>query len=253
MSGHSKWAQIKRQKGANDAKRGQLFTKLGREVTIAARDGGGDPNANFRLRLAVQRARESNMPMENIDRAIKRGTGGGEGSALEEITYEGYGAGGAAIMVQAMTDNRNRAAGDIRSVFSRNGGNLGETGCVAWIFDSKGVITIDPDKNDPDELALMAIDAGADDVKIEDGTLEVYTEPSELDTVRQTLEQSKVNITNAEVSLIPKTKLDADPKTTAQVMRLIERLEELDDVQAVYANVDVSEEALAEYAALDRR
>jgi YebC/PmpR family DNA-binding regulatory protein len=253
MSGHSKWAQIKRQKGANDAKRGQLFTKLGREITIAARDGGGDPVANFRLRLAVQKARENNMPMENIDRAIKRGTGGGEGAALEEITYEGYGAGGAAIMVQAMTDNRNRAAGDIRSVFSRNGGNLGESGCVAWIFDSKGVISIDPGEMDPDELALMAIDAGAEDVQVEDGSVEVYTEPSEMEKVRQSLEQSKLAINNAEVSLVPKTTLDADARTTAQVMRLIERLEELDDVQRVYANVEVSEEALAEYAALDRK
>ncbi len=253
MSGHSKWAQIKRQKGANDAKRGQLFTKLGREITIAARDGGGDPNANFRLRLAVQRARENNMPMENIDRAIKRGAGGGEGASLEEITYEGYGAGGAAIMVQAMTDNRNRAAGEIRSVFTRNGGNLGESGCVAWIFDSKGIISVDPGKQDPDELALAAIDAGAEDVQVEDGSVEVYTEPSDLERVRQALEHDKVTITNAEVSLIPKTTLEADPKTAAQVMRLIERLEELDDVQRVYSNVDISEEALAEYAALDRR
>ena len=253
MSGHSKWAQIKRQKGANDAKRGQLFTKLGREITIAARDGGGDPNANFRLRLAVQRARESNMPMENIDRAIKRGTGGGEGAQLEEITYEGYGAGGAAIMVQAMTDNRNRAAGEIRSVFSRNGGNLGESGCVAWVFDSKGIISLEPGNADPDELALLAIDAGAEDVQVEDGSIEVYTEPGDLETVRQTLEQKKLNITNAEVTLVPKTTLDADAKTIAQVMRLIERLEELDDVQSVHSNVDVNEEALSEYAALERR
>ncbi|HEX9015800.1 MAG TPA: YebC/PmpR family DNA-binding transcriptional regulator [Chloroflexota bacterium] len=253
MSGHSKWAQIKRQKGVNDSKRGQLFTKLGREVTIAARDGGGDPNANFRLRLAVQKARESNMPMENIDRAIKRGVGGGEGASLEEITYEGYGAGGAAIMVQAMTDNRNRAAGEIRSVFSRNGGNLGETGCVGWIFDSKGLISIDPGSSDPDDLALAAIDAGADDVQVEDGAVEVFTQPEDLDTVRQALEQHKVTITNAEVSLVPKTTLEADAKTTAQVMRLIERLEELDDVQKVYSNVEVSEEALAEYAAIERR
>lgn len=253
MSGHSKWSQIKRQKGTNDAKRGQLFTKLGREITIAARDGGGDLNANFRLRLAVQRARESNMPMENVDRAIKRGAGGGEGAALEEITYEGYGAAGAAVLVQAMTDNRNRAAGEIRSTFTRNGGNLGESGCVAWLFDNKGIISIDPGSSDPDDIALLAIDAGAEDVQVEDGSVEVYTNPSDLETVRQTLEKSKVNITNAEVSMTPKTTVEADSKATAQVMRLIERLEELDDVQRVYSNIEVSEEALAEYSALERR
>jgi YebC/PmpR family DNA-binding regulatory protein len=248
MSGHSKWAQIKRQKGANDAKRGQLFTKLGREITVAARDGGGDPNANFRLRLAIQHARESNMPMDNIERAIKRGTGGGEGAALEDITYEGYGVGGAAILVEAMTDNRNRAAAEIRSVFTRHGGSLGESGCVAWLFDSKGVITIEVGKQDPDELALMAIDAGADDVKVEDDTVEVYTDPAQLDAVRQALEEKKVVVTGAEVSMIPKTTLELDPKATITVMKLMERLEELDDVQRVYSNIEVSDEALAEYS-----
>jgi YebC/PmpR family DNA-binding regulatory protein len=253
MSGHSKWSQIKRQKGVNDSKRGQAFTRLGREITVAARDGGGDPNANFRLRLAVQRAREGNMPIENIDRAIKHGVGGGEGAALEEITYEGYGAGGAAVLVQAMTDNRNRAAGEIRSTFTRNGGNLGESGCVAWLFDNRGVISVDPGKNDPDELALSAIDAGAVDAQVEDDSVEVYTEPSDLEIVRQALEQRKLTITNAEVSMVPKTVVEADSKTTAQVMKLIERLEDLDDVQRVYTNVEVSEEALAEYSALERR
>lgn len=254
MSGHSKWAQIKRQKSANDAKRGQLFTKLGREITVAARDGGGDPNANFRLRLAIQRARENNMPMDNIERAIKRGTGGGEGATLEQVTYEGYGAGGAAILVEALTDNRNRAAADIRSVFTRHGGSLGETGCVSWMFDQKGVITIEVGKNDPDELALMAIDAGAEDVKVSDDSVEVYTDPGDLETVRKALEQGKVRIAGAEVSMIPKTTLQLDPKATGTVMRLIERLEELDDVQQVYSNIEVSEEALAEYSTLgDRR
>ncbi len=254
MSGHSKWAQIKRQKGVNDNKRGQVFTKLGREITVAARDGGGDPNANFRLRLAIQRARENNMPMENIERAIKRGAGGGEGSALEEVIYEGYGAGGAAILVEAMTDNRNRAAADIRSVFTRHGGSLGESGCVAWLFDSRGLISVEVGKNDPDELALLAIDAGADDVKVEDGTLEVYTAPGDLEAVRLALEKSKLTIASAEVSMVPKTTLELDAKATAQVMRLLERLEDLDDVQRVYSNVEVSEEAVAEYSAIgDRR
>lgn len=253
MSGHSKWAQIKRQKGANDTKRGALFTKLGREITVAARDGGGDPNANFRLRLAIQRARENNMPMENIERAIKRGTGGGEGAALEEIVYEGYGAGGAAIMVEAMTDNRNRAAAEVRAAFTRHGGTLGESGCVSWLFDSKGVISIDAGGKDPDELALMAIDAGAEDVKVEDGSIEVYTEPADLETVRQALESRKIDITNSEVAMIPKTTLELDPKTTMTVMKLMERLEELDDVQRVYSNIEVSEAALAEYSELGDR
>jgi YebC/PmpR family DNA-binding regulatory protein len=254
MSGHSKWAQIKRQKGANDAKRGQLFTKLGREITVAARDGGGDPNANFRLRLAIQRARENNMPMENIDRAIKRGAGGGEGSSLEEITYEGYGTGGAAILVEAMTDNRNRAAADVRSVFTRGGGSLGESGCVAWLFDPRGVVTVDVGKNDAEELALLAIDAGAEDFKIEDGSLEIYTAPGDLESVRRALESRKLTITSAELSMVPKTTVELDTKATAQVLKLVERLEDLDDVQRVYTNVEVSEEALAEYAALgDKR
>lgn len=248
MSGHSKWAQIKRQKGANDAKRGQLFTKLGREITVAARDGGGDPNANFRLRLAIQRARENNMPMDNIERAIKRGTGGGEGAALEDIVYEGYGVGGAAILVEAMTDNRNRAAAEIRSVFTRHGGSLGETGCVSWLFDPKGVITIEVGNQDPDELALMAIDAGAEDVKVDDDTIEVYTSPADLDEVRQALEAKKVPIANAEVSMVPKTTVELDPKSTITVMKMVERLEELDDVQRVYSNIEVSEEALAQYS-----
>jgi YebC/PmpR family DNA-binding regulatory protein len=248
VSGHSKWSQIKRQKGVNDNKRGQVFTKLGREITVAARDGGGDPNANFRLRLAVQRARENNMPVENIDRAIKRGTGGGEGAALEEITYEGYGVGGAAILVDAMTDNRNRAAADVRSVFTRHGGSLGETGCVGWLFDKRGVISVEVGAQDEDELSLLAIDAGAEDVKVEDGTLEVYTNPGDMEAVRQALESRKLTISNAEVTMVPKTTVTLDPKGTITVMKMVEKLEELDDVQAVYSNIEVSEEALAEYS-----
>ncbi len=248
MSGHSKWSQIKRQKGVNDSKRGQIFTKLGREITVAARDGGGDPDANFRLRLAVQRARENNMPVENIDRAIKRGTGGGEGAALEEITYEGYGVGGAAILVDAMTDNKNRAAADVRSTFTRHGGGLGESGCVGWLFDKRGVISVEVGNQDEDELSLLAIDAGAEDVKVEDGTLEVYTDPGEMEAVRQALESRKLTITNAEVTMIPKTTVQLDPKGTITVMKMMEKLEELDDVQAVHSNIEVSEEALAEYS-----
>ncbi len=175
MSGHSKWAQIKRQKGVADSKRGQLFTKLGRELTVAAREGA-EPSSNSRLRIAIQRARDANMPLDTIERAIKRGAGGGEGANYQEITYEGYGPGGAAVLVRAMTDNRNRAAAEVRSVFTRNGGNLGESGCASYLFDARGVITVNVDGKDPDDLALMAIDAGADDVQIGDDAVDIYTD-----------------------------------------------------------------------------
>jgi YebC/PmpR family DNA-binding regulatory protein len=248
MSGHSKWSQIKRQKGVVDARRGQLFTKLGRELTVAAREGGADPDANARLRLALQKAREANMPMETIDRAIKRGAGGGEGAALDEVTYEGYGPGGAAILVEVMTDNRNRAVAEVRNAFSRGGGNLGESGCVAWLFDPRGLIAIEVDRQDPDELALKAIDAGADDVRVDGSVLEVYTAPADLDAVRNALEDHEVKVSSAELAMVPKTTLDADPQDAVAVLRLMERLEELDDVQRVYTNVEFSDEVLGQFA-----
>lgn len=248
MSGHSKWAQIKRQKGANDAKRGQMFTKLGREIMVAARQGGGDPEANFRLRLAIQKAREANMPLENIERAIKRATGTTDSAALEEIVYEGYGPGGGAILVEAMTDNRNRTVSEIRNVFARNGGSLGEAGCVAWLFEPRGVITIDATGQDPDELALMAIDAGAEDVKTDGTTVEVYTAPSELEAVRDALRERKINVVSAESSMIPKTSLQLDENEASRTLKLMDKLEELDDVQAVHTNVDFPEELLEKYA-----
>lgn len=246
MSGHSKWAQIKRQKGVNDARRGQLFTKLGREISVAAREGGPDPDGNFRLRLAIQHARESNMPMDNIDRAIKRGAGGAEGGAsFEEITYEGYGPGGTALMVRALTDNRNRTASDVRSVFTRGGGNLGESGCVAWIFDSRGQITVPLDSKDPDEVQLEAIDAGAEDVVQDEDVLVVYTEPGGLEAVRRALEAKGWPVADAEQTMVPKTQVELDDHTAEQVVRLVDRLEELDDVQAVYAN-SIIPDAVAE-------
>ena len=200
MSGHSKWAQIKRQKGAADAKRGQLFTKLGRELSVAAREGGGDPDGNPRLRLAVQRARESNMPMDNIERAIKKGSERGEGAGLEEIVYEGYGPGGAAVMVEALTDNRNRAAAEIRNLFTRAGGSLGESGCVAWLFDQRGVVTVEVDgKVDPDQVALEAIDGGAEDVQVDGRDHRGLHGTANLDKVRRHLEKQKVRVANAEV------------------------------------------------------
>jgi YebC/PmpR family DNA-binding regulatory protein len=248
MSGHSKWAQIKRQKGVNDARRGQLFTRLGRELIVAVREGGGgDPNANFRLRKAIDAARAANMPMDTIDRSIKRALGGGEGTQLIDITYEGYTPGGAAVMVQTLTDNRNRTAAEVRSAFSKSGGNLGESGCVDWIFELRGVIEVTLDGHDPDELSLEAIDAGAEDVEPvspDDETLIIYTMNTEMEQVRAALEAKKFEVVRAEVSLIPKTTVDLDEKDSAQALRMIEKLEELDDVQNVYTNASFDQKAL---------
>lgn len=252
MSGHSKWHQIKRQKGVNDARRGQLFTRLGREIIVAVREGGGgDPNANFRLRMAVQRAREANMPMDNIDRSIKRALGSGDGVQLDELTYEGYAPGGAAVIVQVMTDNRNRTASEIRNIFTRNGGNLGENGCVDWIFEHMGVIEIKLHGEDIDDLMLTAIDAGAEDVEAPadgDEVLTVYTDYTQLDAVRQALEDRKLEIVKAESTLVPKTKVELVDKEALQALRLMERLEELDDVQNVYTNAEIPDAVVEQYA-----
>jgi YebC/PmpR family DNA-binding regulatory protein len=247
MSGHSKWAQIRRSKGVNDSRRGQLFTRLGREIVVAVREGGsGDTNANFRLRMAVQRARDANMPLDNIERTIKRALGGGEGSSLEEITYEGYGPGGTAVIVNTLTENRNRTVAEVRNAFNRNGGNMGENGCVDWLFELKGVIEVVINGHDPDEVSLEALDMGADDVEQfheGDETLTIYTDPGELDKIRQTLEKHKYNVVKAETTMVPKTRVDiGDEKTAHQVMRMVEKLEELDDVQDVYTNADFPEE-----------
>ena len=253
MSGHSKWAQIRRSKGVNDARRGQLFTRLGREIVVAVREGGGgDPDANFRLRMAVQHARDANMPMDNIDRTIKRALGSGEGNNLEEITYEGYGPGGTAMLVQTLTENRNRTVAEVRNAFNRNAGNMGENGCVDWLFESKGVIEVQLEGHDPDELALEAIDLGADDVepsKPDDETLIIYTDPAEVETVRKGLEDQKYVVLKSEVTMVPKTRVElADEKTAHQFIRLTEKLEDLDDVQNVYSNADFSDEFAASYA-----
>ncbi len=251
MSGHSKWAQIKRQKGVNDARRGQLFTRLGRELVVAVREGGSpDPEANFRLRMAIQRARDANMPMDNIERTIKRASGGGDGTTLDEITYEGYAPGGAAIMVQVMTDNRNRAAAEVRNVFNKNAGNLGEVGCVDWIFEPRGVIEVALDGRDGDEITLEVIDAGAEDVEpLESGdeALTVYTEPAQLEAVRTALETKKLNVVRAESTLVPKTKIELSEKEALQTLRLIDRLEDLDDVQNVYTNAEITDEIAEKY------
>jgi len=250
MGGHSHWSQIKRQKGGNDAKRGAVFTKLSREITVAAREGGGDASMNPRLRLAIEKAREGNMPMDTIKRAVERGTGGGEGaSALQEITFEGYGPGGVAILIQTLTDNRNRTVSDLRTALPRAGGPLGEPGSVAWQFDNKGLIAIEANGADPDELALTAIDAGAEDVRVEGQFVEVYTGPTDLDKVRRQLQEAGVKIASAELFMLPKSTLPLDEKSAAQALRLLDTLEELDDVQKVYSNADFPESVLMEYAA----
>ena len=249
MSGHSKWAQIKRSKGANDQKRGQLFTKLGREISVAAREGGANPEGNARLRMAIDRARESNMPMDTIQRAIQRGTGAGEGSQLEEVVYEGYAPGGAALLIQATTDNRNRTVAEVRATLTRGGGSLGEAGSVAWNFESRGVVVAQPrGREDPEDLALQAIDGGADDFSVDGQEVEVLTAPAQLDQVRRALEQAGARIVNAEVAMVPRSQIDLPADQTGAVLRLVERLEDLDDVSRVYTNVRITDEALAHAA-----
>ncbi len=253
MSGHSKWAQIRRSKGVNDARRGQLFTRLGREIVVAVREGNsGDINANFRLRMAVQRARDANMPMDNIERTIKRALGGSEGSNLTDITYEGYGPGGTAVLVQTFTENRNRTVAEVRNAFSRHGGNMGENGCVDWLFEATGIIEAETKGIDPDELSLEAIDLGANDVdpvSADDEVVTIYTDPSDLERIRQALEGKKYVVVRAESTLLPKTRIELNEEKVAhQVMRLVEKLEDLDDVQNVYTNADFPEEYAASYA-----
>ncbi len=243
MSGHSKWAQIKRQKGVADARRGQLFTKLTREIMVAVREGGANPESNFRLRLAIQKARDNNMPSENIERAIKRGSGELGAANLSGLTIEGYGPNGVAILVEALTDNRNRTIQEVRSLFSRHGGSLGASGSVAWIFETKGVITVETDNIDAEELALLAIDAGAEDVKVEKGYLEIYTTPQKLETVRRAVEQIKQPV-SAEVLRVAKNTVVLGEKEALQTLKLLDHLEELDDVQRVFANLDYSDAVL---------
>lgn len=248
MSGHSKWSTIKRQKGIADSRRGAIFTKLSREIIIAAKQGGSDPAMNFKLRLAVQRAKAQNMPNDNIDRAIAKGAGAGsDGEQLDEIQYEGYGPGGTAIIVQALTDNRNRTVAEVRHRFSRAGGNLGETGSVGWQFEAKGLITVPVNGKNGDDVALTAIDAGADDVQVDSDVIEVQTEPANLEPVRKALESSGVEIENADFAMVPKLTIDLDTKAAHQTMKLIEALEELEDVQRVYSNANFTDEAMESY------
>lgn len=251
MSGHSKWSTIKRQKGVTDAKRGQLFTKLAKEIIVAVRQGGASPEHNFRLRLAVQKCRDNNMPHDNIERAIRKGAGEDGAATLTEANFEGYGPGGVAILVQVLTDKRNRTLQEIRNAFTRGGGNMGEAGSVSWLFEPKGVISIETKEISAEEVALWAIDVGAEDVKIEKDYLEVYTNLNNLETVRQALEQRNLSITSTELSMIPKTTVELGKKEALQTLKLLDKLEEMDEVQRVFSNVDFSEEVLEELRSKD--
>jgi YebC/PmpR family DNA-binding regulatory protein len=248
MSGHSKWSTIKRQKGANDAKRSAMFTKVAREIAVAARQGGGDPDANYRLRLAIDKARSINMPADNIKRSIEKATGGGDAEQYEEIVYEGYGPGGVAILVEAATDNRNRTAAEVRSIFTKTGGQLAGSGAVAWQFEARGLITVDRAGADADEVALAAIDAGAADVDTEVDPIEIYTEPGDLEAVRKALDVAGVKVDDAESAMIAKQTVKLEADQVRKALRLVELLEDLDDVQRVTTNVDIPEEVLAELA-----
>jgi YebC/PmpR family DNA-binding regulatory protein len=247
MSGHSKWSTIKRKKAATDAKRGQLFTRIAREITIAAREGGGDPDVNFRLRLTIDKAKQANMPKENIERAIKRGTGELKGEELEEVMYEGYAPNGIALLLDTVTDNRNRAVADIRRILTRQGGKMAESGAVSYLFDQQGLIIVEVGEEDPEELALLAIDAGAVDVNIDNNTVEVYTETKDFQKVKESLEETGVSFSTAELIMTPKAMTELGESDTFKVMHIIEMLEELDDVQQVYTNLFLSPELVVKY------
>lgn len=238
MSGHSKWANIKHRKEKSDAQKAQAFTKVTKEIIVAARHGGGDPEANFRLRLAVQKARAVNMPSDNIARSIKRGTGSDEGTTFDEITYEGYGPGGVALLVRVLTDNRNRSASEMRYTFSKHGGNLGEAGSVAWMFDSMGVLAVDPEANtrSEEELLDLALEAGAEDLRREGDTFVIMTTPGAFEAVRRMLETKKTPIADAELAMVPKTTVEVSGRAAEQLIKLVEALENHDDVQSVYGN-----------------
>lgn len=244
MSGHSKWSTIKRQKGAADAKRGQLFTKLAREIAVAAREGLPDPDLNVRLRIAVDRARSANMPKDNIERAIERAAGAANSDNFDEVFYEGYGPGGTALMIQTMTDNRNRTVGEVRALLTRAGGTLGESGSVGWMFDHVGLIEMEPNGADPDELALVAIDVGASDIQIEDGSVAVFTETQDLHKVGQALQQAGFELGSSQLTMRPKTLVTPDPDVAVKAIRLVERLEDLDDVQEVFTNLEITDDVL---------
>jgi YebC/PmpR family DNA-binding regulatory protein len=249
MSGHSRWSQIKRKKGKADVQRGKLFSKILREITVAAKGGGGDPKANMRLKAAIESAKEANMPQDNIKRAIQKGTGELPGESYEEITYEGYAPGGVAVLIQVLTDNRNRTGPEIRHVFEKHGGNMGSAGAVAWMFARTGVIQVDADKIAEDDLLAKALDAGATDMRRAEKAFEITPPPAEMDPVREALMKAGVPVLEAQVTWVPKNTVRVESKDAASVLRLIEALEELDDVQSVSANYDIPDEVLEAIAA----
>lgn len=242
MSGHNKWSSIKHKKGAADARRGQVFTKLIKEITVAARMGGGDANANPRLRAAILVAKTENMPKDNIERAIKKGTGELEGVSYEESAYEGYGPGGAAVYVESLSDNKNRAVAEIRHIFSKAGGNMGENGCVAWMFDKKGYIAVKKSSVDEESLMEKALDAGAEDVREDDENFEIITLPEDFETVRKALDDAGISCIEAEVTMLPQTTTNLEGKDAEKMIRMMEALEDCDDVQKVYTNADIPED-----------
>ena len=242
MSGHSKWSSIKHKKSATDAKRGKLFTKLIKEITVAARTGGGDPGANPRLRTAIQTAKNENMPKDNIERAIKKGTGELEGVSYEEIVYEGYGPGGAAVLVESLTDNKNRAVADIRHIFSKCGGSLGENGCVSYLFDKKGYFVVEKSVVDEDTLMEIALDAGAEDVREDESNFEVITEPRDFEAVKSAMEKAAIPYIDSEITMLPQTTVNLAGKEAEQMIRLMDALDDCDDVQKAYTNADIPEE-----------
>ncbi len=245
MSGHSKWATTKHKKAAIDAKRGKIFTKIGKEIIVAAKLGGGDVNGNPRLRTAVAKAKAVSMPADNIKRAIQRGTGELEGASYEEITYEGYGPGGVAVIVEVLTDNRNRTVSEIRNIFGKGGGNMGEAGCVAWMFNKKGYLVVSKAKSDEDKLMTLVLDAGAEDMQTEDDNFVITTAPNDFEKVKKAIEDAGVPLEAAEVTMIPQTYVKLEGKEAQQMLRLMETLEDSDDVQNVYANFDIPEEILS--------
>jgi YebC/PmpR family DNA-binding regulatory protein len=248
MSGHSKWSTIKNKKGALDAKRGQLFTRLTKEIVVAAKTGGGDPDMNPRLRLAIQQARSGNMPLDNIDRAIKRATGEGEGQAnLEELVYEGFSPGGAAILVMTVTDNRNRASSEVRNAFDRNNGKMGQVGSVSYLFEQKGLITLEVTAQQLEEAELLAIENGAEDTTAEDSTLEIRTAPENFETLCLAFETAGLKALSSEITMIPTIQAVLDEKTAEQTLKLLDKLEDLDDVQKVITNADFPEAVLEKY------
>lgn len=242
MSGHSKWSSIKHKKAATDAKRGKIFTKLIKEITVAARLGGGDPAANSRLRVAIAAAKNENMPKDNIDRAIKKGTGELEGVSYDESIYEGYGPGGAAVMVESLTDNKNRTVADLRNIFSKNGGSLGENGCVAWMFEKKGYIVVESKSVDEEELMETALDADAEDIREDNSNFEVITAPEDFEAVKAAIDEASIPYIVAEVTMLPQSTTNLVGKKAEQMVRLMELLEDNDDVQKVYTNADIPDE-----------